>query len=150
MTPPYFCIFVIISPLKRTWTLICTILHFLYLRIICIKFNWNLPGGSGEEYYLKFSVNFYSFALISPWGRGLSFICTILNALCLRMMCQVWLKLAKRFWRRSWKCKSLTDRHQTDGQTARRTTEKRRSEKLTWAFSSGELKTLKQVLIGPS
>jgi hypothetical protein len=28
-------------------------------------------------------------------------------------LCQVWLKLAQRFWRRSRKCKSL----QTDGQT---------------------------------
>jgi hypothetical protein len=32
-------------------------------------------------------------------------------------LCQLWLKLAQWFWRRSWKCKSLTDRHQTDGQT---------------------------------
>jgi hypothetical protein len=30
----------------------------------------------------------------------------------------------------------------TDGQTDRRTTDKRRSEKLTWAFSSGELKNV--------
>ena len=34
-----------------------------------------------------------------------------------------------------------TDR-QTDGQTDRQTTNERRSEKLTWAFSSGELKKL--------
>ena len=34
-----------------------------------------------------------------------------------------------------------TDR-QTDGQTDRQTTDERRSEKLTWAFSSGELKTI--------
>jgi hypothetical protein len=31
-------------------------------------------------------------------------------------LCQLWLQLAQRFWRRSWKCKSLTDRRQ-DGQT---------------------------------
>jgi hypothetical protein len=37
-------------------------------------------AGSGEEDFKKFSVNFYSFAIISPWGRGLSFIC-------LRMIC---------------------------------------------------------------
>jgi hypothetical protein len=35
-------------------------------------------------------------------------------------LCQVWLKLAQWFWRRSRKCKSL----QTDGWTDRRTTDK--------------------------
>ena len=50
-------------------------------------------------------------------------------------LCQVWLKLAKWFWNRRWKCEKLTDR-QTDGQT----TDRKWSEKLTWAFSSGELK----------
>jgi hypothetical protein len=39
------------------------------------------------------------------------------------------------FWRRSWKCKSLQmDIWMTDNRT---------SEKLTWAFSSGELKSLR-------
>ena len=52
---------------------------------------------------------------------------------------QLWLKLAQCFWRRSRKCKSLTDRW-TDGLTDRQTTDNRRSEKLTWAFGSGELK----------
>ena len=49
---------------------------------------------------------------------------------------QVWLKLAQWFWRRSWKCKSLNSQ----------TMDKRRLEKLTWAFSSGELKTKLQPL----
>jgi hypothetical protein len=40
-----------------------------------------------KKIFKKFSGNFYSFAIISPWGRGLSFICTILNPLCLRMLC---------------------------------------------------------------
>jgi hypothetical protein len=51
-------------------------------------------------------------------------------------LCQIWLKLVQWFWRGSRKCKSL----KTDGQTDRRMTDSRRSEKLTWAFSSGELK----------
>jgi hypothetical protein len=42
-------------------------------------------------------------------------------------LCQIWLKLAQWFWRKSRKCKSL----QTDGQTDNRTTDNRRSEKLT-------------------
>ena len=49
-------------------------------------------------------------------------------------MCQVWLKFAQWFWRR-WKCEKFTD-GRTDWQT-----DDRWSEKLLWAFSSGELKT---------
>jgi hypothetical protein len=56
-------------------------------------------------------------------------------------LCQVWLKLARWFLRRSRKCKSLqTDRRQ-DGRTDRLTTDNRWSEKLAWAFSSSELKS---------
>jgi hypothetical protein len=54
-------------------------------------------------------------------------------------LCQVWLKLAQWFWRRSRKYKSLTDRR-----TDRQTMDNGRSEKLTWAFRSGELKSLKE------
>ena len=49
MNLTYFCIFVIISPLKRTWPFIWTILNFHHLRMICTKFEWNGPAGSGEE-----------------------------------------------------------------------------------------------------
>ena len=52
-------------------------------------------------------------------------------------LCQVWLKLAQWFWRRRGKGESL----QTDIRKDRwRATDDRRSEKLTWSFSSGELK----------
>jgi hypothetical protein len=64
---PHFYIFVIISPLKRTWPFIRTKLNFLYPRIICFKFNWIWSAGSGEEDSLKMSMCFYSF--ISPWKR---------------------------------------------------------------------------------
>jgi hypothetical protein len=37
--------------------------------------------------FLKISVNFYSFAIIFPWGKGTVFICTILNSLYLKMIC---------------------------------------------------------------
>jgi hypothetical protein len=39
------CIFVIISPLDLA---IWTILNSLYPRMICTKFHWNWPAGSGE------------------------------------------------------------------------------------------------------
>jgi hypothetical protein len=56
-------------------------------------------------------------------------------------LCQLWLKLVQWFWRRSRKCKSLQTDGQTDRQTDGRTPGNGRSEKLTWAFSSDELKT---------
>jgi hypothetical protein len=43
-------------------------------------------------------------------------------------LCQVWLKLAKWFWRRSRKCKTLQTDGPTDKQTDRRTTDNGRSE----------------------
>ena len=49
MTLPYFCIFVIISPFKRSWPFICTNLNQLHPRILPTKFGWNWPSGSGEE-----------------------------------------------------------------------------------------------------
>jgi hypothetical protein len=47
--PSHFYIFVIISPLKRTWPLIWINLNSLHPRIICSKFDWFWPAGSGEE-----------------------------------------------------------------------------------------------------
>jgi hypothetical protein len=44
-------IFVIISPLKRTWLFIWTNLNFLHPRILCIKFNWIWPVGSREVFF---------------------------------------------------------------------------------------------------
>jgi hypothetical protein len=39
--------FVIISPLKRTWSFIWTNLNFLFSRVICTKFDWNWLADSG-------------------------------------------------------------------------------------------------------
>ena len=54
-------------------------------------------------------------------------------------LCQVWLKLAKWFWRRRWKSEKLTDRR-TDGRTDRQTDDGRKvirkahlSFQLRWA-----------------
>jgi hypothetical protein len=93
-------------------------LNSLYPRIIWTKFDWIWPAGSGEEDFQKFSVYFYSFAIISPWlKKGYPLRLNKLESpLPKKDLCQVWLKLALRFWRRSRKCKSL----QTDGQTDER------------------------------
>jgi hypothetical protein len=42
-------IFVIISPMKKTWPIIWTNLNSLHPRIICTKFDWIWPASSGEE-----------------------------------------------------------------------------------------------------
>ena len=81
----YFCYFVIISSWKREGLFIWTNLNPLHPRMLCAKFDWNWPSGSGEE---------------------------------------------------DENVKSLRQRQQR-----RRTTDKFWSEKLTWAFGSGELKT---------
>jgi hypothetical protein len=64
--PTHFCIFVIISPLKRTWPLICKTLNSLYLRMICTKFYWNWLAGSRED-FLK---NCLLFCYYLPLGKG--------------------------------------------------------------------------------
>jgi hypothetical protein len=84
--PPHFYIFVIISPLKRTWPFIGTNLNSLYPRTICITFDWISLTGSGEDFW-KFSVYIYFFAMISPWRRDIPFIWRNLNLLPPRMIC---------------------------------------------------------------
>jgi hypothetical protein len=87
--------------------------------------------------FLKIFSEFLLFRYYLPLGKGV--VLHLYNSefpLPKDDLWQVWLKLAQRFWR-SRKCKSLqTDVRRTD----RQTTDKERSEKLTWAFSSGELK----------
>ena len=45
----YFSYFVIISPWKRAGLFIWGNLNPLYPTMLCAKFGWNWPGGSGEE-----------------------------------------------------------------------------------------------------
>ena len=46
------CMFTIFQliPLGKAWPFICSEFHPLYSRMLCIKFDWNWPSGSGEEY----------------------------------------------------------------------------------------------------
>ena len=79
--------------------------------------------------------------IISPWKRAGALHLNKLESPSPKdALCQVWLKLAQWFRTRRWKSKRFTDRR-TDGRTDSQTTDNRWSEKLTWAFSSGELKT---------
>ena len=136
----YFHYFVIISPWERAWPFIWTNLNPLHPRMLCAKFGWNWLSGSGEDFLIS-SMYFHYFVIISPWERAWPFIWTNLNPLYPRMLC------AKFGW--NWpsgsgekdeNMKSLRRQRQRR-QRQRRTTDKFWSEKLTWAFGSGELKT---------
>ena len=91
----YFHYFVIISPWKRAGPFIWTNLNPLHPMMLCAKFGWNWPSGSGEEDE---------------------------NVKSLRRQRQ--------------------QRQRQRRRRQRRTTDKFWSEKLTWAFGSGELKKL--------
>ena len=130
-------IFAIISPWKRVGPFIWTNLNPLHPRMIYAKFGWIWPSGSKED-FLNFVNVFSQFHNYLPLEKD--------GALSLRKLkscspkdtlCQVWLNLAQWFWRRRWKREKFTDR-QMDGQTDRHM-DNRWSEKLTGAFSSGEL-----------
>ena len=49
----YFRHFVIISPWKRAGPFIWTNLNPLHPRMLCAKFDWNWPSGSGEDENVK-------------------------------------------------------------------------------------------------
>ena len=79
MTPPHFCIFEIISPLKRTWPFIWTIQNSLYPRIIYDKFDWNWPAGSGEDFFFNIHKCKYGFPYCGPSRPLGTMMWTILN-----------------------------------------------------------------------
>jgi hypothetical protein len=80
----------IISPLKRTWPIVWSNSNFLHPRIICTKFDWIWPAGSGEDDFKNFSVYFHSFAIISPWRAGaIPFVSITLNPLPPRSLVEI-------------------------------------------------------------
>ena len=83
----YVKYFVIIKPWKRAGLFIWTNLNPLHPRMLCVKFGWNWPSGSGEEDFLILSTYFRYFVIISPWKRAGHFIWTNLNPLPPRMLC---------------------------------------------------------------
>ena len=111
----------------------------------CAKIGWYWLSGSREEDFLILSMYFRYLVIFSPWKRVGPFIWTNLNPLHPRMLC------AKFGW--NWpsgsgeedeNVKSFRQCKQRRCRQQRRTTEKFWSEKLTWAFGSGELKRTSQ------
>ena len=121
------------------WPFIWTNLNSLYQGLFCAKFDWNWPSGS-EEDFKKLYNYFYSVAIISLLKGKWPFNCINLNLPHTRMLCAKfgwnWPndsreedKNVKNLWWK-WRWQHLW----------RQTMEKFIIEKLTWAFSSGELK----------
>ena len=77
----HFHYFVIISPWKRAGPFIWTNLNSLHPRMICAKFHWNWPSGTGVKNFLISSIYFCYFVIISPWKTAGPFIWTNLNNL---------------------------------------------------------------------
>ena len=94
----YFYYFTSISPLRRAKSFIWTNLNPLHPRMLCAKFGWNWPSGSGEEDFLNFVNLFSLFLNYLPSKKG--------GALHLKKIKtpstknQDWWKLAEWFWRR--------------------------------------------------
>ena len=127
----YFPYFVIISPWKKSVALHIKKLESSW-RMLCSKFGWNWPRGSGEGDFYNFVNVFYLFGNYPPLEKdGALHLNKYESPSPKDALCQVWLKLVWWFWRRRWKCEKFSTM----------TTDKTNwSEKLTWAFGSGELK----------
>ena len=96
--PNPFLTFLWLSPFKEGLALY---LNSLHQRIICTKFDWFWPAGSGEEDFLKKISVFLLFRYYLPLERGYPLLLNKFKfPLPKDALCQVWLKLAKLFWRR--------------------------------------------------
>ena len=115
----------IIPPWKRAGPFNWTNLNPHHSRMLCAKFVWNWPGGSGEEDILNF-VNvfslsrnyFHSVKERGPWFE------------------QTWISLTLPCAKFGWNSPVILEKKMKmlKGQRQRRRTDKLWSEKLTWAF----------------
>ena len=134
-----FCLFVSISPWKRPGPFIW--INPLYPIMLCAMFSWNWSSGSWKEDFFNFVNVFLLFRNYLPLDIGGALHLNKLESPSPKdTLCQVWLKLTQWFLRRRWKCEKFTTTTTTPTTTTT-TTDKYWSEKLTWTFGSGELKT---------
>jgi hypothetical protein len=69
--------------------------------LMCTKFDWIWPAGSGEEDFFIFFSAFLLFHYYLPLEKGYPLhLNKIESPLPKNDLCQVWLKLAQWFWRR--------------------------------------------------
>ena len=72
---------------NRLRSIIWTNLNPLYQGMLCAKFGWNWPSGSGEENVFSLSMHFRNFVIISSWKRAGTYIWSNLNPLHPKMHC---------------------------------------------------------------
>ena len=109
------------------WFFIWTNLNPLHLRMLCAKFGWNWPSGSGEEEIFNLVNVFSLFRNYLPLEKVGAFHLNKLESPSPKdALSQVWLKLTQWFWRKRWESKQCTPKQR------RRTTDKFWSEKLTF------------------
>jgi hypothetical protein len=118
MTLPYFFIFVIISPLRRTWPFFFNKLAFPLPRDNLHEAWLNLACWFWRRRFLKIFSVYLLFCYYLPLKRDNPLNLNKLESLPPKDdLYQVWLKLVQWFWRRSRKCKSLQTDRRIDGQT---------------------------------
>ena len=66
----YFRYFVIISIWKKAAPFIWTNFNPLQPRMLCAKFAWNWPSGSGEDDFSNSLMYFGNFIIISTWKKA--------------------------------------------------------------------------------
>ena len=132
---PYF-VTCIISSLKRAWAFIGINFNSLDSRMFCANFDSNWLSDFWEEDFKKIlSMYFCYFVIISPWKRAYPLIWRKLNALPKGYIVPSLVEIGPLVQEemKMWKVYGQTDRR-TYGQSDEW------SDKLTWTFSSGELK----------
>ena len=122
--------FAIISPWIRAWPYIWTNLNPLYPRMLFVKFGWNWPSGFGEEDFKKMFNIILHFRYNLPLEKGVKQTWISSTQGCFEpSLVEIGpVVLDKKL--KTWKVYRWTDRQ---------TTHNSWSEKLTWAFSPGEL-----------
>ena len=96
-----FSLFFITSPWKVTGSFIWTNLNLIHPRMLCTKFSWNWPSGSGGIFFFYFVNEFPIFHYYFPLENGQVLHLKKLESCWPKhALCQVWLKLAPWFWRK--------------------------------------------------
>ena len=128
-----FSLFCNYLPWTRVRPFIWTKLNRLLPTMHCAKFGWNWPSGSGED-FLNFINVFLLFCNYLPLEKGRALHLNKLDSLQPRILC------AKFGW--NWPSGSIEEENVKSLRQCQhqwRTTDKFWSEKLIWAFGSGEL-----------
>ena len=100
---------------KIEWPFNSTNLNSFHQKMLCAKFGWNWPSGSGEDFFNVVNA-FLLLGYHLPLGMGVALHLNKVGLLVSKnALCRVWLKLSKWFQRRS-KCEKLTDGQMDDKQ----------------------------------